>query len=75
MNKKIIFLDVDGTLVDYENRLPDSAVDAIRKARKNGHRVYICTGRSKAEVYQNLWDIGLDGMIGGEWRTRNKKCS
>ncbi|BCN29879.1 HAD family hydrolase [Anaeromicropila herbilytica] len=62
---KIIFLDVDGTLVDYENRLPESAVDAIRKARAAGHRVYICTGRSKAEVYQNLWDIGLDGMIGG----------
>lgn len=65
MDKKIIFLDVDGTLVDYENRLPESAVEAIRKARKNGHRVYISTGRSKAEVYQNLWDIGLDGMIGG----------
>lgn len=27
--------------------------------------VYICTGRSKAEVYPELWDIGLDGMIGG----------
>lgn len=65
MEKKIIFLDVDGTLVDYENRLPDSAVEAIRKARANGHRVYISTGRSKAEVYQNIWDIGLDGMIGG----------
>lgn len=65
MEKKIIFLDVDGTLVDYENRLPDSAVEAIRKARENGHKVYISTGRSKAEVYQNLWDIGLDGMIGG----------
>lgn len=62
---KIIFLDVDGTLVDYENKLPDSAVKAIRQARLNGHRVYICTGRSKAEVYPNLWDIGLDGMIGG----------
>ena len=62
---KIIFLDVDGTLVDYECQLPDSAVAAIRQARKNGHRVYICTGRSKAEVYENLWDIGLDGMIGG----------
>lgn len=62
---KIIFLDVDGTLVDYENRLPESAVKAIRKARENGHRVYISTGRSKAEVYQNIWDIGLDGMIGG----------
>ena len=62
---KIIFLDVDGTLVDYECNLPESAVTAVRKARENGHRVYISTGRSKAEVYQNLWDIGLDGMIGG----------
>ncbi len=63
--RKIIFLDVDGTLVNYENELPDSAVLAIRKARENGHYVYICTGRSKAEVYPNLWEIGLDGMIGG----------
>lgn len=63
--EKIIFIDVDGTLVDYDNHLPESAVEAVRKARKNGHRVYICTGRSKAEVYQNIWDIGLDGMIGG----------
>ena len=65
MDKKIIFLDVDGTLVDYENRLPESAVRAIRLARGLGHRVYICTGRSRAEVYAPLWDIGLDGMIGG----------
>ena len=63
--KKIIFLDVDGTLMDYENHLPASAVEAVRRARENGHRVYICTGRSKAEVYPELWDIGLDGMIGG----------
>lgn len=63
--RKIIFLDVDGTLVDYEGRIPKSAIQAIRAARKVGHRVYICTGRSKAEVYQELWDIGLDGMIGG----------
>lgn len=62
---KIIFIDVDGTLVDYENNLPESAVEAIRRARENGHKVYISTGRSKAEVYQNIWDIGLDGMIGG----------
>ncbi|MBR1628968.1 MAG: Cof-type HAD-IIB family hydrolase [Lachnospiraceae bacterium] len=62
---KIIFIDVDGTLVDYENHLPDTARDAIRQARKNGHRVYISTGRSRAEVYDYIWEIGLDGMIGG----------
>ena len=62
---KMIFLDVDGTLVDYHNRIPDSAIAAIRKARENGHLVYVCTGRSRAEMQPELWDIGLDGMIGG----------
>ena len=62
---KVIFIDVDGTLLDYENKLPASADKAIKEARKNGHRVYICTGRSEAEVYDYIWDIGLDGMIGG----------
>lgn len=62
---KIIFLDVDGTLVDYEGNLPASAVKAIRQARAKGHRVYLCTGRSKAENSQEIWDVGFDGYIGG----------
>ena len=62
---KIIFIDVDGTLVSYENILPPSATLAIRTARKNGHKVYISTGRSRAEIYDYIWEIGLDGMIGG----------
>ena len=65
---KVLFIDVDGTLVDYEGNLPPSAVEAIRKARAAGHKVYICTGRSRAAVYQNIWDIGLAGMIGGNGR-------
>ncbi|HEM3669140.1 TPA: Cof-type HAD-IIB family hydrolase [Streptococcus suis] len=63
--RKIIFLDVDGTLVDYHNRIPESAIRAIRQARENGHLVYVCTGRSRAEIQPELWEIGLDGMIGG----------
>ena len=62
---KVLFIDIDGTLVNYENAIPQSAIDAIRKARSNGHKVYVCTGRSRAEVYENIWNIGLDGMIGG----------
>ncbi|HEL1644295.1 HAD family hydrolase [Streptococcus suis] len=62
---KLIFLDVDGTLVDYHNRIPESAIRAIRQARENGHLVYVCTGRSRAEMQPELWEIGLDGMIGG----------
>lgn len=61
---KIVFLDVDGTLIDYDAKLPASAAKAVDMARANGHKVYICTGCSKAEIEQrNL--CKLDGMIGG----------
>lgn len=61
---KIVFLDVDGTLIDYETKLPDSAKKAVDQARANGHKVYICTGCSKDEILQrNLCE--LDGMILG----------
>ena len=42
---KLIFLDVDGTLVDYHNRIPESAIKAIRQAREKGNLVYVCTGQ------------------------------
>lgn len=61
----IILLDVDGTLVDYQTNLPDSAASAVRGAIANGHRVYLCTGRSRAEIYPYLWDLGVHGLIGG----------
>jgi len=62
---RIILLDVDGTLVTYATELPDSAVRAVRRARAAGHRVYVTTGRSRAEMPAQIWSIGLDGMIGG----------
>lgn len=62
---KIVFLDVDGTITNYENQIPQSCKDAIKQARANGHRVYMCTGRSKAENPPEIWEIGFDGMIGG----------
>ena len=65
MTRKIIFLDVDGTIIDYDNHIPESAVTVIRQAREKGHLVYVCTGRSKAEMPPEIWDIGFDGMIGG----------
>ncbi len=62
---KIVFLDVDGTITNYENEIPESAKRAIKAARAKGNRVYMCTGRSKAEVPPELEEIGFDGMIGG----------
>lgn len=63
--KETIFLDVDGTIVDYANHILASAVKAIRQAREKDHLVYVCTGRSRAEMPEEIWKIGFDGMIGG----------
>ena len=61
----LIFLDVDGTVVDYHNRIPQSTRCGISQVRNRGHRVYLCTGRSKAEVYTELIALGIDGLICG----------
>lgn len=61
----ILLLDVDGTLVNYDTTLPESAASALARALANGHRAYLCTGRAKAEIYPYLWDLGVNGLIGG----------
>ncbi len=60
-----ILLDIDGTVVNYDLQIPDSAREAIAQARANGHQIYLCTGRAKAEIYDFLWDLGIDGLILG----------
>lgn len=61
---RLVFLDIDGTLLNDDQQLPESARVALTKAVANGHRLVLCTGRSKAEIYPFLWDIGFQGIIG-----------
>lgn len=60
--KKAVFLDLDGTLWNREI-IPDSALEAIDKARKNGHLVFVNTGRTADNIPQFLWDMNLDGYL------------
>lgn len=52
--KKLIFLDLDGTLWHGDHQIPQSTLDAIETARRNGHKVFSNTGRSQAEVPKKL---------------------
>lgn len=63
-SRKIVFLDIDGTLT-LPGRIepPPSALRAIEAARRNGHLVFICTGRSKV-LLEPLLRFGFDGYIG-----------
>ena len=67
MDKKIkaLFFDIDGTLVSFKtHRIPQSTVDALEQAKKNGVEVYISTGRPK-QIINNLGQIEhlIDGYI------------
>ena len=60
---KLIFLDIDGTLtVPGENTPPASAMEAIRAAQKNGHKVFLCSGRNWAMLLP-LLEFGFDGVV------------
>ncbi|MFT4041936.1 MAG: Cof-type HAD-IIB family hydrolase [Gordonia sp. (in: high G+C Gram-positive bacteria)] len=62
-NARLVFLDIDGTLIDERQQLRSSAVTAVQEARRAGHRVYLCTGRSNSEIPPLVLDIGFDGVI------------
>lgn len=62
---KIIFMDIDGTLVEHAitHTVPDSAFLAVTKARENGHKIIICTGRVKSAVNKEMLRGEYDGYI------------
>lgn len=63
MSKKLIFLDIDGTLtMPGSNVPPQSALDAIRAAQKKGHKVFLCSGRNLG-MLSPLLQYGFDGVV------------
>ncbi|MCR5467386.1 MAG: Cof-type HAD-IIB family hydrolase [Lachnospiraceae bacterium] len=64
--KKAVFFDIDGTIWDSKFVIPDTVEKALRKLKENGVYSFICTGRSKS----NLWDdrllaLPFDGIVAG----------
>lgn len=52
MDKFIIFVDVDGTLVKPRtNDMPRVVADEFERIKKDGHIVVIVTGRALADIY------------------------
>jgi Cof subfamily protein (haloacid dehalogenase superfamily) len=66
MHNKIIFFDIDGTILSTKtNLILDSTREAIRKARANGHLVFVNSGRTYAEIDEVTKSIGFDGYVCG----------
>lgn len=60
MKKKIIALDLDGTLLNAQSQLTDYTVDIIQRVKKAGHTVLIATGRPYRMADKFYHQLGLD---------------
>lgn len=60
---KIIFFDVDGTLIDMDTKVPtDITINALKKLRQSGYKICLATGRSPMSL-PNLGDIEFDAYL------------
>ena len=62
---KILFFDIDGTLIDHSGQIPPSAREALHLAKEEGHLRFLCTGRTCSMLPPSVVDLGFDGMVGG----------
>lgn len=66
MGTKVVFFDVDGTLMDADMAIPASVDTAIAKLKANGHKAFICSGRVRIVARDpRLMVMGFDGLISG----------
>ena len=59
---KTVFIDFDGTFADH-GRTPPGHLEAVRAARAEGHRVFLCTGRPKVLVPRRYRESVFDGLV------------
>lgn len=59
MTKKMVCLDVDGTLVNMDGRMSDAVKQAAQEAVEAGHEVMIATGRSLGATLPVIEQLGI----------------
>ena len=56
---KILFTDLDGTLLNDQKQISEGNLAAIRQALDLGHKVVISTGRALASAKKQAETLGL----------------
>ncbi|WP_026105202.1 Cof-type HAD-IIB family hydrolase [Halalkalibacterium ligniniphilum] len=63
MTRKLIFFDIDGTLLNHDKELPISTKQAIQTLKERGHYVAIATGRAPFLFGSLREDLGIETYV------------
>ena len=65
-NRKILFFDIDETLISHKTfTIPESTKNALKKAKENGHLIFINRGRTKSIIGDDIKELDFDGYVCG----------
>ncbi|WP_409344879.1 Cof-type HAD-IIB family hydrolase [Paenibacillus sp. MBLB4367] len=63
MDKKIVFFDIDGTLLNDRNEIPESTKKAVRALQDKGIATAIATGRTPAMFEWVREELGIHSFV------------
>lgn len=64
MDKKIVFFDIDGTILDDDKQIPQSTRKAIGALQESGVYTAIATGRGPDEMEWVCKELGINSYVG-----------
>lgn len=63
MPYSIVFFDIDGTLLDHRNQIPEDTKHAVLELKQTGTKVAIATGRSPYHLKPIADELGIDMFV------------
>lgn len=64
ITEKILFLDIDGTILLPDHTIQASTIEAIKQVKARGVKVFLATGRPLHEISQLTEKLGINSCIG-----------
>ncbi len=61
--KKLIFVDIDGTIYRMDHGISPALAEGFRRVRANGHKVFISTGRTWNSLPEEVMALEWDGIV------------
>ena len=79
-DKKILFFDVDDTLVDSKTgKVPESTIEALHNLQENGHKICISTGRplfnkANPSIFLTFHRMDMCALTDKAFTTKKELC-